>query len=281
MFNFMLSGTHDTFCPSSGWPRKRCLMCSLHLVSKLLLVWHTPSHIHMVYTIHQGFSGLFFLEWFSSLVVDESSCYTHQAACWSCLRLHVGREAWLYLWVLQSCFTVYFCHTGHDWYPGYCSENCFGRSKSGDGKQICPQNIVFYNSIHISGTNWRHTIPHTSKLTSVSTAHRNKLLCLLQAGRSHVTCNELWKEVWMFDMSSQCLGMQWCNSNCFCSSISTQGRNFDAISHKLNLVSKFDGIHKKAAPLISHFVDSNTSTFMPNPINMFHISVHSAGTQAP
>jgi len=43
------------------------------------------------------------------------------------------------------------------------------------------------------------------------------------------------------------------------------------VSHKLNLVSKFDGIHKNAAQLISQLVESNTSTFMPNPINMFHI----------
>ena len=75
----------------------------------------------MVYTIHQGFSGLFFLEWFSSPVGDELSCHTWQATYWSCLRLQVGREAWLYLWVLQSCFIVYFWHTGLDRYLGYCS----------------------------------------------------------------------------------------------------------------------------------------------------------------
>ena len=77
LLNYMLSGTHDTFC--YNWilwmPRKRCFMCSLHLVSKRLLVWHAPSHIHMIYNIHQGFAGLFFLEWFSSLVGDESSCH--------------------------------------------------------------------------------------------------------------------------------------------------------------------------------------------------------------
>jgi len=53
------------------------------------------------------------------------------------------------------------------------------------------------------------------------------------------------------------------------------------IFHKFNLVSEFDGINQKAAQLISQLVDSNTSTFMPNPINMSHISVHSASRQAP
>jgi len=91
------------------------------------------------------------------------------------------------------------------------------------------------------GTNSWHTIPHTSKPTSVSISHRNKLLCLLQAGRSHaVICNDFWKEVWMSDISSECPGRHWCNSNCFCSPISIQGRHFDTIYHKFNLVSKFD-----------------------------------------
>jgi len=40
---------------------------------------------------------------------------------------------------------------------------------------------------------------------------------------------------------------------------------------------KFDGINQKDVKLISQLVDSNTSTFMTNPIIMFHISVHSAG----
>ena len=77
---------------------------------------------------------------------------------------------------------------------------------------------------------------------------RNKLLCLLQAGRSHVViCNDLRKEVWMSDISSECPGTQWCNSNCFCPSISIQGRNFDTNYHKFNLVSKFNGINQKVA----------------------------------
>ena len=68
-------------------------------------------------------------------------------------------------------------------------------------------------SVRSYGTNSWHTIPCTSKLTSVSISHRNKLLYLLQAGRSHaVICNDLWKEVWMSDVSSECPGMHWCNS---------------------------------------------------------------------
>ena len=43
---------------------------------------------------------------------------------------------------------------------------------------------------------------------------------------------------------------------------------------------QIDGINQKAAQIISQLVDSNTSTFMPNPINMFHISVHSANRKA-
>ena len=96
-------------------------------------------------------------------------------------------------------------------------------------------------------TSW-HTVPCTSKLTFVSISHGNKLLCLCQAGRSHVViCNDLWKEVWMSDISSDCPGTHWCNSNCFCSSSSIQGRIFDTIYHKFNLVSKFNGINQKAA----------------------------------
>ena len=137
-------------------------------------------------------------------------------------------------------------------------------------------------SVYSYGTNSWHTIPYTSKLTWVSISHRNKLLCLLQAGRSHIViCNDLWKEVCMSDVSSECPGRQWCNSNCFCSSISIQGRNLDTIHHKLNLVSKSDDINQKAVLLISQLVDSNTSTFMPNTIDMFLISVHSAARQAP
>jgi len=120
------------------------------------------------------------------------------------------------------------------------------------------------------------------KTTLVRISHRNKLPCLLQAGRSHVViCNDLWKEVCMSDISSECPGTHWCNSNFFYSSITIQGRKFDTIYHKFNLVSKFDGINQKAAQLISQLVDSNTSTFMKNSINMFLISVHSAARQAP
>ena len=104
------------------------------------------------------------------------------------------------------------------------------------------------SSVCSYGTDSWHTIPCTSKLTSVSISHRNKLLCLFQAGISHVViCNDLWKEVWMSDISSECPGMHWCNSNCFCSSISIQGRKFDTICQKFNLVSKFNGIKQKAA----------------------------------
>ena len=53
------------------------------------------------------------------------------------------------------------------------------------------------------------------------------------------------------------------------------------IYHKFNLVSEFDGINQKAAQPISQLVDSNPSNFMSNPINMSHISVHSASRQAP
>jgi hypothetical protein len=80
------------------------------------------------------------------------------------------------------------------------------------------------------GTNSWHMTPCTSKLTSVSISHRNKLLCLLQAGRSHVViCNDLWKEVWMSGISSECPSTQWCNSNCLCSSISIQGKMADSV----------------------------------------------------
>ena len=98
------------------------------------------------------------------------------------------------------------------------------------------------------GTNSWHMIPCTSKLHSVSISQTNKLLCLLQAGRSHVViCNDLWKEVWMSDISSECPGTHWCNSNCFCPSFNIQGRNFDTIYHKFNPVSKSDSINQKAA----------------------------------
>jgi hypothetical protein len=67
-------------------------------------------------------------------------------------------------------------------------------------------------------------------------------------GRSHaVICNDLSMEVWKSDISFECPGMHWSNSNYFCSSISTQGRNFDTIYHKFSLVSKFDSIKQKAA----------------------------------
>ena len=137
-------------------------------------------------------------------------------------------------------------------------------------------------SVGSYGTNSWHTIPRTSELTSVSISLRNKLLCILQAGRSHVViCNALWKEVWMSDISSECPCTHWCNSNCFCSSISIQGRKFDTIYHKFNVLSKFYSINQNAAQRISQLADSNPSTFMPNPVNMFHISVHSASRQAP
>jgi len=64
-----------------------------------------------------------------------------------------------------------------------------------------------------------------------------------QALRYHVViCNDLWKEMWMSDISSDFPGVHWYNYNCFCSSISIQSRNFDTIYHKFKLVSKFDGI---------------------------------------
>ena len=132
------------------------------------------------------------------------------------------------------------------------------------------------------GTDSWHTIPHTSKLTSESISYRNKCLCLLQAGRSHVvTCSDLWKEVWMSDISSESPRTHRCKFNCFWSSINIQCSNFDTIYHKFKLVSKSYSINQKAAQLISQIVDSNPSTFMPNPINMFHIFVHSASRQAP
>ena len=97
------------------------------------------------------------------------------------------------------------------------------------------------------GNSW-HMIPCTSKLTLVSISYMNKLLYLLQAEISHdVICNDIWKEVWMSDISSECSGTYSCNSNCFCSSISIKGINFDTTYHKFNLVSKFDGINHKAA----------------------------------
>ena len=83
-------------------------------------------------------------------------------------------------------------------------------------------------SVCSCGTISWHMIPCSSKLTSVSISHRNKLLCLLQTGRSHVIiCNDPWKKVWMSDISIECPVRHWCNSNCFCSSISIKGRNFD------------------------------------------------------
>jgi hypothetical protein len=55
-------------------------------------------------------------------------------------------------------------------------------------------------------TNSWHMIPCTTKLTLESISHRNKLICLLQGGRSHaVICNDLWKYGWMSDISSDCL----------------------------------------------------------------------------
>ena len=185
-----------------------------------------------------------------------------------------------------------------------CSKICFGRSKPEDREQICPWNLVCYNSTHMMGKVWSlwyqswhywtelwttnhseqrqsyggeinlqctilqviftihlptdineclqemsvqplpieqtyDTIPPTSKLTSFSISHRNKRLCFLHAGRSHVViCNDIWKEVWISASSSKCPGTHWCKSNCFCSSNSIQGRNFDTIFHKFPMVSK-------------------------------------------
>jgi len=150
---------HSDTAKLSGLPRKRCLVCSLHLVSKLKLVWHTSSHIHMVYTIHQRFSSVFtlsgFLHWqVMSLHVTLSKQPADFVEGCMLVGKHVG----------SSVLFHYFRHTGHAWYPGYCSylmlecqqcklspciEICFGRSKPEDGKQICPQNIVCYNSTHM------------------------------------------------------------------------------------------------------------------------------------
>ena len=97
-------------------------------------------------------------------------------------------------------------------------------------------------------TNSWHTIPCTPKLTSASISQKNKLLCLHQAGWSHVViCNDLCKEVWMSDISSECPHMNWCNSNCYCSSISIYGRNFDTLYHKFKLMSKSDRKNQNAA----------------------------------
>ena len=85
----------------------------------------------------------------------------------------------------------------------------------------------------------------------------------------------------MPDIFSECPDTHWCKSNCFYSSISIQGRNYDTIYHKFILVSKFDSINQKAAQFISQLVDSNTSTFMPNPVNMcphFSTFCQQAGT---
>ena len=104
-------------------------------------------------------------------------------------------------------------------------------------------------SVCFNGKPHNTRFPAHQKLAAVSISHRNKLLCLLQAGRIHVViCNALWSEVWMPDIFPECPGMYWCNSNCFCSLISIQVRNFDTIYHTFNLVSKFDGINQKAAP---------------------------------
>ena len=60
LLNFMLSGTHDTFCYSWILHLAQAKMPCVLLASGFQTpVWHTPSHIHMVYTIHQGCSGLF------------------------------------------------------------------------------------------------------------------------------------------------------------------------------------------------------------------------------
>ena len=59
-------------------------------------------------------------------------------------------------------------------------------------------------------------------------------------------------------------------------------RKAEVLTHSITnsgWCEKSDGINQKDAKLISQLVDSNT--FMTNPINMFHISVHSAGRQAP
>jgi len=118
----------------------------------------------------------------------------------------------------------------------------FHHTSSHRHHQMSARNV---GSVCSYGTNSWHTIPCTSKLTSVNISHRNKLLWLLQTGRSHVViCNDIWQEVWMSDISSECPDRQWWNCNCFCSPISTQGRNFDTICHKFNLVSKFDEINQ-------------------------------------
>ena len=114
------------------------------------------------------------------------------------------------------------------WFAGY-----FHHKSSHRHHQMSARNV---GSVYSYRTNSWHTIPCTSKLTLLSISHRNKLLCLLQAGRSHVDiCNDLWKEVWMSDISSEYPGMNWCNSNWFCSSNSIKGRNFDTTYHKFNL----------------------------------------------
>jgi len=107
------------------------------------------------------------------------------------------------------------------------------------------------------GTNSWHTIQCTPKLTSASISHSNKLLCLLQAGRSHVVmCNNFCKEMWMSVISSECPGMHWRISNCYCSSISIQGRNFDTLLSQIltHSITNFDTLyHKFWHTLITNF----------------------------
>jgi len=126
---------------------------------------------------------------------------------------------------------------------------------------------------------WNNLMTHDSLhiKTNISKYFKEEQTSLPTSGREIPCCHLQWPlkgsvNVWYFLWLSWYTLMKFF----FCSSNSIQGRNFDT-----TITKKFDGINQKATQLISQLVGCNTSTFMPNPINMFRISVHSVSRQAP
>ena len=146
------------------------------------------------------------------LVTGRSSCHTEQAACWSCLRLHVGREAWLYLWVLQSSFIVYFWHTGHEWYPGYCSHLMLIR-------------------VHYSVNNH-----HVARSVLEDTTWRWETI--LSSKQCVIIQHTWWKKSKVYDCSHGTTGQKLCKTNhsmqmqCHGTEINLQCTNFQVIFTK-------------------------------------------------
>ena len=182
------------------------------------------------------------------------------------------------LWVLQSCFNVYFWHTGHDWYPGYCSHLMLIRVHYSVNNHHVVRPVLEEASLKKGNKSvhktWCVIIQHTwwkkskvyfshgtigqklyeEKHGEHTSSHRHHQMSARNVGSvcsyetnisayfrqgdpllSSVTTSARKCEHLTF---LECPGMHWCNSNCFCSSVSIQGRSFDTIYHKFSLVWK-------------------------------------------